>query len=316
MKIVVLDGYTLNPGDLSWARLEALGACEVYDRTGTEDVVVRASGAEVVLTNKTVLDRAAIDALPDLKYIGVLATGYNVVDLAATAERGIVVTNVPSYATQAVAQYTIALLLELAHRAGRHGWTVREGRWTACEDFCYWDTPQVELAGLTLGLIGLGRIGRAVGHLGMALGMRPIACDPAGAPCSWVRYVDLDTLLAESDVVSLHCPLTSDNQHLIDAARLARMKPTAFLINTARGPLVDEAALAEALNAGRLAGAALDVLLTEPPPADSPLLGARNCIVTPHIAWAARASRSRLMKAAVNNVRAFLAGKPANTVTG
>lgn len=315
MKIVVLDGYTLNPGDLSWAALEELGGCQVYDRTEPEQTVGRAAGAEVVLTNKTMLDREVIESLPDLKYIGVLATGYNVVDLEAARQRGIAVTNVPGYATAAVAQFTFALLLELAHRAGRHSWTARGGKWTQCPDFCYWDTAQIELDSLTLGLVGFGRIGQATGQLAMAFGMKVVACDPAEPPNNWIRYVELETVLRDSDVVSLHCPLTGENKGLINAERLSLMKRTAFLINTARGPLVNERDLADALNSGVIAGAALDTLTAEPPAADNPLLTAKNCIITPHMAWAARASRQRLMNAAVENLRAFVGGKPRNVVS-
>jgi len=314
MKIVVLDGYTLNPGDLSWDELKALGDCEIYERTPPDQVLACAADAEIALTNKTALDRRTLGSLPKLRYIGVLATGYNVVDVAAAGERNIVVTNAPDYATAAVAQFTLALLLELALRAGDHSRTAREGRWTGCRDFCYWDAPLIELDGLTLGLVGFGRIGQAVGHLAMALGMKVIAFDVVRPPNHWVEFVDLETLLRRSDVVSLHCPLTEQTDGLIDAERIALMKPTAFLINTARGPLVNERDLADALNAGAIAGAAVDVLSAEPPAADSPLLSARNCIVTPHIAWAARASRERLMQAAVENVRAFLEGKPQNVV--
>ena len=272
MKIVVLDGYTMNTGDLSWDALERLGDCQIHDRTEAGQTLERAAGAQIVLTNKVVFNRKVMESLPDLKYIGVTATGYNVVDLPAARELGVTVTNVPTYATVSVAQFTFALLLELAHHAGRHGWTVSEGTWTDCQDFCYWDTTQIELEGLTLGLVGFGRIGQAAGQLGMAFGMNVIAHDTVEPPNNWIRYVDLDTLFGESDVVSLHCPLTADNEKLVNAERLATMKPTAFLINTARGPLIDEPALAAALQSGNLAGAALDVLTVAPPAADNPLL--------------------------------------------
>lgn len=314
MKIVVLDGYTMNTGDLSWDALAALGDCRMYDRTDPGQTLERAAGAQIVLTNKVVFDRKVMESLPDLKYIGVTATGYNVVDLPAARELGVTVTNVPTYATVSVAQFTFALLLELTHRAGRHGWTVREGKWAACRDFCYWDTTQIELDGLTLGLVGFGRIGQAAGQLGMAFGMNVIAYDTAEPPANWIRYVDLDTLFGDSDVVSLHCPLTADNEKLVDAERLATMKPTAFLINTARGLLVDEPALAAALKSGKLAGAALDVLTVEPPAADNPLLKLDNCLITPHMAWASRASRQRLMNVAVENIQAFINDKPQNVV--
>jgi glycerate dehydrogenase len=315
MKIIVLDGFTLNPGDLSWEELASLGPCVVYDRTPPDQVALRAADADIVLTNKTELRAARIQDLPRLKYIGVLATGTNVVDLAAARSRGIPVTNVPTYGTKAVAQMTFALILELAHHVGHHSRTVRDGRWASSMDWCYWDFPLVELDGLTLGIVGFGRIGRVVGELGAAFGMRVLAFDAAtvAAP-SFARFVELETLFRESDVVSLHCPLTPQTANLVNAPRLALMKPTAFVINTSRGPLVDEPALADALNSGRIAGAAVDVLSKEPPPADNPLLAAKNCIITPHLAWAARAARSRLMKIAVENVRAFLQGKPQNVV--
>lgn len=317
MKIVVLDGHTLNPGDLNWAELEALGDCAVYDRSTAAEVLPRAQEAGMVLTNKTVLTREQIHALPRLRYIGVLATGYNVVDVAAARERGIPVCNVPTYGTRSVAQHTFALLLELAHRTGHHAQTVRDGRWARSVDFCYWDYPLVELEGLTMGIVGFGRIGRAVAEVAAAFGMKVLASDTYCAPDSappFVRFVELDRLFTDSDVVSLHCPLTPQTNHLVSRERLARMKPTAFLLNTSRGPLVDGTALAEALNAGRLAGAALDVLAVEPPAADHPLFSAKNCFITPHIAWATRAARSRLMQTAVANVRAFLAGQPQNVV--
>lgn len=315
MTIVVLDGFTLNPGDLAWAELESLGTCTIYDRTPPGEVLSRAAGTEIVLTNKTELPRNAIERLPRLQYIGVLATGTNVVDLAAARARGIPVTNVPAYGTKSVAQLTFALLLELAQHAGHHARTVREGRWTRSPDWCYWDFPLLELDGLTLGIVGFGRIGRAVADLAAAFGLRVLAFDPgAAATPVFVRRVELDALFRESDVVSLHCPLTPQTAKLINARRLALMKRTAFLLNTSRGPLVDEAALAEALNSGRIAGAALDVLSVEPPPADNPLLTARNCLITPHLAWATRAARLRLMQIAVANVRAFLQGKPQNVV--
>jgi glycerate dehydrogenase len=314
MNIVVLDGFTLNPGDLSWDALKALGPCTIHDRTPPELVVARARDAEIVLTNKTVLGRDVIAALPKLQYVGVLATGYNVVDIAAAKERGVPVTNVPDYGTPSVAQHTFALLLELAQHSGHHAQTVREGRWTRSADFCYWDFPLIELHGLTFGIVGFGKIGRAVAKLAEAFGMRVLVhnrSQPANFPAQY-ELVSLDDLLARSDVVSLHCPLTPENKQFINAERLSRMKPSAFLLNTSRGPLLDEQAVAEALNGGRIAGAAVDVLSVEPPKADNPLITARNCIVTPHIAWATRAARSRLMDVAVANVREFLAGRPRN----
>lgn len=316
MKIVVLDGYTLNPGDLSWGRLEALGDCTVYVRTAPEGVVERAGDAEIVLTNKTVLSGDMIRSLAGLKYIGVLATGYNVVDVEAASVRGIPVTNVPSYGTASVAQMVFAHLLNLTQHVGHHARTVRDGRWTASADFCYWDMPLLELADLTMGIVGFGRIGRAVAELARIFGMKVIVYDvtiPAEMP-EGCRMAELEEVFREADVLSLHCPLTPQTQKLVNEARLALMKPTAFLINTSRGPLIDEPALADALNAGRLAGAGLDVLSTEPPPADNPLRTAKNCYITPHIAWATRSARGRLLSIAIDNVAAFIAGRPQNVV--
>ncbi len=318
MNIVILDGYTLNPGDLSWSGLEALGRCTIYDRTPADLTAERAQGAEVVLTNKVALREAELAQLPQLKYIGVLATGYDVVDVAAAGRRGVVVTNIPTYGTRSVAQMTFALLLELTQHVGHHAATVRQGRWSAGSDFCYWDHPLIELDGLSMGIIGFGRIGRAVAAIAPAFGMRVLAHDTGAAaePMTDVRMVDLPRLLKSSDVVSLHCPLTPQNKGMINAANLAMMKPGAFLINTARGPLVNEPDLAAALNEGRIAGAALDVLVVEPPPPDNPLLTAKNCIITPHIAWATLAARQRLLDIAIDNLRAYLEGRPSNAVTG
>ncbi len=315
MNIVVLDGYTLNPGDLSWETLQALGQCTIYDRTPAALTVPRAREAEIVLTNKVVLNREVIAQLPKLRYIGVLATGYNVVDVAAARERDIVVTNVPAYSTRSVAQLVFALLLGLTHHVGHHAQTVREGRWSASPDFSYTDFSLIELDGLTMGVVGLGRIGRAVTALAQAFGMSVLAQHyRPTTPPSGVELVELDDLFRRSDVVSLHCPLTAENAGLVHAGRLALMKPTAFFINTARGPLVNEQDLADALNAGRLAGAGLDVLSLEPPAADNPLLNAKNCLITPHFAWATYAARVRLLSAAVDNIRAFVAGSPVNRV--
>jgi glycerate dehydrogenase len=316
MKIVVLDGFTLNPGDLSWSALEGLGDCVIYDRTSPGLIVERAREGELVFTNKVVLGRAEFAKLPRLRYIGVLATGYNVVDVAAARERGIVVTNIPAYGTRSVAQMTFALILELTQHVGHHAQTVRDGRWSESKDFCYWNFPLMELEGLTLGLLGFGRIGRAVAEVGLAFGMKVIAFDPGVTSnvMTGVTFVDQETLFRQSDIISLHCPLTSENAGLVNAASLALMKPTAFLINTSRGPLIKEAELADALNAGRIAGAGLDVLAVEPPLPDNPLLKAKNCLITPHISWATTAARRRLMETAVNNLRAFVAGKPENVV--
>lgn len=316
MRIVVLDGYTLNPGDLSWAELEALGPCTIHDRTAPQLTIERARDAEILFTNKVLLGRGEFEQLPLLKYIGVLATGVNVVDVPAARERGIVVANVPAYSTASVAQLTFALLLELTQRVGHHAQTVRQGRWAQSIDFCYWDFPLVELQGLVMGLVGFGRIAQAVAAVAQAFGMEVLASTrrTVTSPMANVTLVDLETLFKSSDVVSLHCPLTAENKGMVNAARLALMKPGAFLINTARGPLVNEADLAGALNSGRLAGAGLDVLSTEPPREDNPLLTARNCFITPHIAWATIAARGRLLAVAVQNLRAFLAGKPQNVV--
>ena len=316
-KIVVLDGFTANPGDLSWSELEQLGALAVHDRTPAASITACAAEAEIVLTNKTPLTRETIAALPKLRYIGVLATGYNVVDTAAAAERGIPVCNVPEYSTPNVAQAVFALLLELTNRTGHHAETVRAGRWSACPDFCYWDGDLIELQGRTLGIIGYGRIGAAVARIGDAFGMRVLATKRHPSPDQPpAHFVGLEELLRESDAISLHCPLTPETKELINAARIAQMKPSALLVNTARGPLVNERDLADALNSGRLAGAALDVLSTEPPPPDNPLLRAKNCIITPHIAWATREARARLIHAAAENLRAWQSGRPQNVVNG
>ena len=314
MNIVVLDGHTLNPGDLSWDALRALGTCSIHDRTAPDQIAPRARDAEILITNKTVLSRDTILQLPKLRFIGVLATGFNVVDTAAARERGVSVCNVPGYGTKSVAQLVMALLLELVHRTGHHAETVRAGRWSQSPDFCYWDYPLIELDGLTLGIVGYGRIGEAVAQVARAFGMKIIAQSRTPKKNEGVTFVELDTLFREADIISLHCPLTPENKGLVNAARLALMKPTAFLINTARGPLINEPELAAALNSGRIAGAALDVLSVEPPPADHPLFTARNCILTPHIAWATRAARARLMETAVANLKAFLAGHPQNVV--
>ena len=316
MRIVVLDGYMLNPGDLSWESLEALGDCTIYDRTPPEETVSRAKDAEIVLTNKTVLSPQVIEQLPKLKYIGVMATGYNVVDVEAARDRGIPVTNVPTYATRSVAQLVFAHLLHLAHHVAEHAQSVRDGRWTASEDFCYWDYPLVELAGLTMGIIGFGRIGKTTSKLALAFGMKVLACDILEMPATeGVCFVDHETVFRESDVVTLHVPLTPDTEALVDKDRLALMKKSAILINTSRGPVVDEQALADALNSGRIAAACLDVLSTEPAKSDNPVLTAENCHITPHIAWAPSASRARLMGTVVDNVRAFLEDRLQNTVT-
>lgn len=314
-RIVVLDSYTLNPGDLSWEPLESLGRCAIHARTDPDDVLRRAGDAEIVLTNKTSVPAKVIAGLARLRYVGVLATGVNVVDVEAARDRRIPVTNVPAYGTMSVAQMVFALLLHLTNHVAEHAESARAGRWQACADFCYWDFPLLELSGRTMGIVGYGRIGQATARLAQAFGMNVLAHTPRSIPPpDRVRQVDLETLLRQSDVVSLHCPLTDATHHLIDAARLELMQRTAILINTGRGLLVDESALADALNRGRLAGAGLDVLSVEPPAGGNPLLQAANCTVTPHIAWASQAARGRLMDVAVENVRAFLAGRPQNVV--
>jgi glycerate dehydrogenase len=317
MKIVVLDGYTLNPGDLSWEGLEALGDVTVYDRTPTELILERAAGAEILLTNKTPLRAETLHRLPDLRYIGVLATGYDVVDTKAAADKGIPVTNVPDYGTASVAQMVFALLLELCQRVQRHSDAVYNGEWAASPDFCFWKTPLVELAGKTLGIVGYGAIGEQVARIALAFGMKVVAArrsKPAEAPFPNFAWAELPELFAVADVVSLHCPLTPETEGMINRGTLGRMKPGAFLINTARGKLIAEQDLADALNAGTIAGAGLDVLSVEPPSPDNPLLHARNCIITPHIAWASKEARARLLDTAVNNVRQYLNGQPKNVV--
>lgn len=316
MKIIVLDGYTLNPGDLSWSGLEMLGDLTVFERTPEARILDRAADAEILFTNKTPLKADTVSNLPKLKYIGVLATGFNVVDINAARERGIPVTNIPTYGTRSVAQMVFAHILNFTQRVEYHARTVREGRWSECPDFCYWDFPLMELDGRTLGIVGFGRIGRATAELGRAFGMKVLACDasPLKDLPQGMTEASLEDLFAKSDFVSLHCPLTADNTHMVNADRLRLMKKEAFIVNTSRGPLIDEAALAESLKAGTIAGAGLDVLETEPPSAGNPLSGLRNCFITPHISWATRSARSRLMETAVRNLQAFLDEKPENVV--
>ncbi len=320
MKIVVLDGYTLNPGDLSWDAVRALaGEFEVHDRTPPEAIVARSRGADAILTNKTPVSRETIVALPDLKYIGVLATGFNQVATGAAAERGIPVANVPEYGTESVAQFAIALMLELASRVGLHDRSVAAGDWARCADFCYWRAPLVELSGRTIGIVGFGRIGRRVGEIARAFGMEVLAAGGgrsklvAGYP---FRECSTEELFAKSDVVSLHCPLTAENEGMVNRALLKTMKPSAFLVNTARGQLVVERDLAEALNGGTLAGAAVDVVSKEPIAPDNALLGAKNIVITPHIAWAAKPARERLMRTVAENIAAWRNGEPKNVVNG
>ena len=317
MKIVVLDGLTLNPGDLSWDELEKLGQLTVYDRTPPERVVERIGNAAAVFTNKTLVSREHLALCPSVKFVGVLATGYNVVDVAAASERGIPVCNVPGYGTMAVAQFATALLLELCHHVGKHSDDARSGSWAKHPDFCYWLNPLVELDGKTLGIVGFGRIGQAFARIAQALGMSVLAC--ANHPdlrleSDTLRYATLDETYAQADVISLHCPLQESTQGMIDGAAIARMKPGVLLINTARGQLIVEQDLADALNSGRVAGAALDVLSSEPPAADNPLLTASNCLITPHIAWATKEARERIIATAAENLEKFIAGGVQNVV--
>ncbi len=313
--ITVLDAYTLNPGDLSWAELQKLGDCQIYDRSSDEEVLPRAQQAEILLINKIKMSRTVLQQLPRLKYIGVLATGYNVVDVAAARDLGITVTNIPTYGTTSVAQMVFAHLLNLTQNVAQHAQAVRDGRWSSCPDFCFWDSPLIELHGLTLGIIGCGRIGRETAKIGRAFGMKTVGYDQFPVNDPEIRMLDMEEVFKVSDVLSLHCPLTESNHHLVNAERLSLMKPEAFLINTSRGPLIDEQALACALNEKRLAGAGLDVLGVEPPLTENPLLKARNCFVTPHISWATRSARSRLLDTAVANVQNFLQGNPVNQVS-
>jgi glycerate dehydrogenase len=319
MNIVILDGYTENPGDLSWDALKAIGDVVVYDRTPLTDqaeIVRRIGGAQIVLTNKTPLNREVLEACPALEYIGVLATGYNIVDTAAAKAQGIIVTNVPAYGTEAVAQFAIALLLEVCHHIGHHDRAVHSGRWTECPDFCFWDMPLIELSGKTIGIVGFGRIGRTTARIASALGMKVLATDeyPDDSGAAIADYVQLETLLERSDVISLHCPLTPATEGLIRKETIAKMKDGVILINNARGQLIREIDLCEALESGKVAAAGLDVVSTEPIRADNPLLRAKNCIITPHISWASKESRARLMEIAVENVRGFISGAARNVV--
>ncbi len=321
MNIVVLDGYTLNPGDLSWEELEALGTVTLFNRTekDTESIIQAVGDAEIVLTNKVPFDKATLDALPNLKYIGVLATGFNIIDTDYAKEKGIIVTNIPSYATQATAQFTMALLLELCHRVGEHSRSVHNGDWVKSIDFCYWNHPLMELSGKTLGIIGFGRIGQTVAKMAQAFGMKVLFYSRTPKPqlenetCKMVAF---DELLTHSDVISLHCPLTSETQGIINKESIAKMKNGVFLLNTGRGPLINEMDVAEAMENGKIAGAAMDVLSTEPMVENHPFMGAKNCIITPHIAWAATETRQRLMDIALENIKAFLKNQPINIVNG
>lgn len=318
MKIVVLDGYTLNPGDLSWEELKALGELTVYDRTAPKEVLKRAAGAEVLFTNKVVLDAATLEKLPDLKYIGVLATGYNIVDVEAASRRGVVVTNIPAYSTKSVAQMAFAHILNIVQRTGHYAEEVRNGKWSGQTDFCFWDTPLHELDGKKMGIIGFGHTGSATARIAVSFGLDVYVYTSKSAmelTPEVHKCPSLDELFRKCDIVSLHCPLAENTRELVDARKLGLMKPTAILINTGRGGLVNEQDLADALNGGKIAAAGLDVLSSEPPRADNPLLKARNCYITPHQAWATSEARVRLMNLAVNNLKAFMEGHPVNVVS-
>lgn len=319
MKIVVLDGYTENPGDLSWEELGALGELTVYDRTdpaNEQEIISRIGDAEVVFTNKTPITRNVIDACTGMKFISLLATGYNVVDYQYAREKGIPVTNVPTYGTASVSQFSIALLLEVCHHIGHHDASVHAGKWERSADWCYWDYPLIELEGKTIGIIGFGRIGQAEGRVAKAMGMNVLAYDvyPNDSGRTIADYVDMDTLLARSDVITLHCNLTPENTGLINKKSISKMKDGVIIINNARGQLIREQDLADALNSGKVAAAGLDVVSTEPIHGDNPLLGAKNCIITPHISWAPKESRQRIMNCAVENVKAYISGHPINVV--
>jgi len=316
MKIVVTDGATLNPGDLNWNRLEKLGDCQIYERTAPEETVPRCKSADIAVTNKVVFDRSIIESLPSLKCISVTATGYNIIDVEAARDNNVVVMNVPEYGTPSVAQMAFALLLELTQHVGHHSKTVHKGKWSACNNFCYWDYPLVELGGLKMGIVGFGRIGRRAAKLAKAFGMKVLAYDPISpVDEEGVEQVNLQTLFSESDVVSLHCPVTAETEEFVNKEHLNKMKKSAFLINTSRGQLVNEQDLADALNSGRIAGAGLDVLSIEPPKADNPLQNAKNCYITPHIAWATKSARERLMNITIDNIEAFIKGTPQNVVS-
>lgn len=317
MKIVVLDGYTENPGDLSWDSLKALGELTVYDRTPAELTIERIGDAEIIYTNKTVIDEKIIKACPGIRFIGVLATGYNVVDVEAAKQKGIPVANVPAYSTTAVSQFTIALLLELCHHIGAHSDSVLKGDWAKSQDYCYWNYPLIELAGKTMGIIGFGKIGQETAKIAQALGMNILAYSRSkntALESDSCKYVELDELLASSDVITLHCPLFPETEGIINKDTIAKMKDGVLIINDSRGPLVVETDLRDALNSGKVAGAAVDVVSAEPIKPDNPLLSAKNIIITPHIAWAPKESRQRLMETAVGNLKSFLAGEPVNIV--
>ena len=316
MRIVILDGYTTNPGDLCWDKLKELGECTIYDRTAPGEVLERAAGAEAILTNKVVINSETMAALPDLKYIGVMATGYNVVDINAARERGILITNIPAYSTPSVGQMVFAHILNISQQVQRHSEEVHKGRWTNNKDFCFWDTPLMELREKKIGLVGLGNTGYTTARVAIGFGMQVYALTSKShfqLPPE-IKKMDLDQLFSECDIISLHCPLTPETHELVNARRLAMMKPSAILINTGRGPLINEQDLADALNSGKIYAAGVDVLSTEPPRADNPLLTAKNCYITPHIAWATTEARERLMNMAISNLQAYIAGTPENVV--
>lgn len=318
MDIVILDGYTLNPGDLNWSAMEALGTLTVHERTAPDDVLKRSLGAEILMTNKTKITGDVIKALPKLRYIGELATGYDNVDVKTAAEKNIPVCNVPGYSTSSVAQLTWALILELTYKINQRSADVHNGGWVRSKDFCFGHQGLFELEGKTLGLIGLGQIGSAVAKIALAFGMKVITAvrNPAKYNIPGVNFVSREDCFKQSDFISLHCPLTDDTKQMVNKGLITLMKPSAYIINTARGALINEKDLAEALNKNQLAGAAIDVLSSEPPPADNPLFDAANCIITPHIAWATKEARERLLKASAENIKAFLDGKPRNVVNG
>lgn len=316
MKIVMLDAYTTNPGDLSWDSFSLLGDLTVYDRTPSDKVIERAKDADIVITNKTPITRDIIDCLPNLKFIALMSTGYNIVDYVYLKEKGIPVSNIPSYSTDAVAQLVMSFILELAMNVGLHSQSVKAGEWSECADFCYWKTPLTELSGKTIGIFGLGKIGRAVAERAKAFGMNVVAFVPRihGDEPDYIKLLSLDEMLSVSDVVSMHCPLTPETEGIVNEEFIAKMKDGAYFINTSRGTVVNEAALADALNTGKLGGAGLDVLSTEPPRKDNPLLSAKNCFITPHIAWASFETRKRLVGILYDNINAFINGKPQNVI--
>jgi glycerate dehydrogenase len=316
MKIVVLDGYTENPGDLSWSEFESIGNFTVYDRTPVTKVIERIGDADVVITNKTPLTVNTFEACPNIKYVGVLATGYNVVDVETARKKGILVTNIPTYGTEAVAQFAIGLLLEICHRIGHHDNAVKAGKWQKCQDFCFWDYPLISLAGKTLGVIGFGKIGQATGRIAKAMGMNVLAFDEIKSNEGELvgKYVTLDQLLNKADVISLHCPLLPSTEEMINKDSITRMKDGVILINTSRGPLIVEQDVADALNSGKIYAAGIDVVSVEPIKGDNPLLQAKNCFITPHIAWAPKEARQKLMDIAVANLKAFVDGEPQNVV--